>query len=73
MADKIVAFKPSIGYYQRLFFEVVALQHGDQRADFVFFWLRLNDNIGKSTVENVIKRRDMKLIYAVWNTVILNE
>lgn len=37
MGDKIVAFKPSIGYYQRLFFEVVALQHGDQRADFAFF------------------------------------
>ena len=73
MGDKIVAFKTSIGYNQRFLRECVAFQHFNQRADFIFFWLWLNDNIGKGVVENVIKRRDMKLIYAVWNTVILNE
>ena len=73
MRYEIVAFKTSIGYYQRFLRECVAFQHFNQRADFIFLWLRLNDDIGKGTVENVIKRRDMKLIYAVWNTVILNE
>ena len=73
MRYEIVAFKTSIGYYQRFLRECVAFQHFNQRADFIFLWLRLNDDIGKGTVENVIKRRDMKLIYAVWNTVILDE
>lgn len=73
MADKIVAFKTSIGYYQRFLRECVAFQHFNQRADFIFFWFVLNDNIGKSTVENVIKRRDMKLIYAFRDAVVLNE
>ena len=73
MGDKIIAFETSVSYNQRFLRECVAFQHFNQRADFIFLWLRLNDNIGKSTVENVIKRRDMKLIHAVWNTVILNE
>ena len=73
MGDKIVAFKPSVSYNQRFLRECVAFQHFNQRADFIFLWLRLNDDIGKGTAENVIKRCNMKLIYAVWNTVILNK
>ena len=73
MTDKIVAFKPSVSYNQRFLRECVAFQHFNQCADFIFLWLWLNDDIGKGTAENVIKRRDMKLIYAVWNTVILNK
>ena len=73
MRYEIIAFETSVSYNQRFLRECVAFQHFNQCANFVFLWLWLNDNIGKGTAENVVERRDMKLIYPFGNAVILDE
>lgn len=73
VSDEIIAFKSAICDDERLLRECVTFQHIHQRANFVFLRLWLNDQVGKGAAENVIQRRDMKLIYAFGNTIVLNE
>lgn len=62
MGNEVIALKAAVGNDERLLRECVAFQHLNQRAVFIFPWLRLNDQIGESATENVIERRNMELL-----------